>query len=740
MNKELELKIENIAKKHSLEKEKIENIIISSSVEEKVSKILEYKGEICDDLFSIILPELKKEDFIRLFEYLSDSRMLSSSIYIKYPIKYILDIFEQKDKEYFFKDKEYYKKILSYMTIILYYQRDYEGIDYCYQKFVELNNREVNKESMIVYHYEGLVLHQKRYYYDAIRFYEYSLNCAEELGEESYKGRIYDCLGRAFGDKGLFKQAFQYYELSIENKEKMNDFEGLAITLGNKGRLHISTGEYNKALECFKQDLDISKKTNDIIGQVIMTSQIGEMLWIGHKYEKALRFYEKSKALAEKHSNIIGVGYALIGFANCYLDMKEFDNFKECLSQVKKEFEGQKGFVQVLMGTYYKLYGKYYERENDYDKAEENYKKCLEVASDRMSLVDRGLVNERLSVMYLKKNNKKEFRRYLDKAIQLFEETNAFKHLKRVQDRLKDADLEAWLLYVFKGFVGKEVIEQVLSGKTIAENVGENRYATVLFSDIRDFTSFSEKIKAEDLVETLNDYLDVMTKVIEANKGEIDKYIGDAIMALYNPVKVTETESALNSLYSAWRMIEELHLFNRVLKDKKKTPLRIGIGIHSGNIIVGTMGSSSRRNFTAIGDVVNTSSRIEGLTKKYGINILLSENTYNLCKDNDKLYFREIDKVRAKGKDKPVVIYELFYLGEKIPERKKEIYDEYNKAYNQYLNRNFKEALNGFINLSEKFEDPYTMRLYDTYMDRCLEYIKTPPPPDWDGVTTMKEK
>lgn len=643
--------------------------IIELEIEEKIPEIIKLKSEISDKFFSILSSTLNYDGILKILEFISNNRMLSSHSQIKTLLNYLLDDFDNQSNEHKEMNKDYYKKMLSYIVIILYYQKDSQDIDQCYNRFIRLNKNEMNKESMIIYHYEGLVLYQKRYYYDAIRFYNDALNCAEDIGAEDYKSRIYDCLGRAFGDKGLFKEAFQYYELSIKIKEEIGDEQGLAMTLGNKGRLHITVGEYDKALASFKKDLIISEKTNDVIGQIIMTSQIGEMFWIKKNIKSALKFCKKSYSLAiafsQQHPNITGIGFALIGMANCYLDLKDNKKFLEYLNELKKTFSNKKDY-EYIIGLYNKILGKYFERMKDFDKAEKHYKKCIKLTSERMLLVDKGLINERLAVLYSKKGDETEYKKYLISAIKLFEKANAFYHLRRVQNRLRDFDIKEWLIYAFRGFLGKSVIEHIIKGETIAGHIGEKKFVSVLFSDIRNFTSFSETIKAEDLVETLNDYLSKMSNIIEKFYGDIDKYIGDAIMAVYYPVTSKE-ESALNSVYSAWYMVRELYLFNRVLIDKKKQPIKIGIGIHSGEVISGTMGSSSRKNYTVIGDVVNTSSRIEELTKVYGVSILLSEETYKLCAKNKDFIFREIDKVRVKGKSKPTTIYELIDINKAFP-------------------------------------------------------------------------
>ncbi len=703
---------------------------------QQINDIINLNNELAENYFSTVLPILNKEEIITLTSTISTDRSVSIHPAIGIITKFLVSKLTRLNKSLDFSDKSFYKNLISDLVIILYYQKDFNNIDYCYNLFTKLNNDVVNHQAMTVYLYEGLVLSSKKYYYDAIRFYYKALKCADQLGEENYKGRIYDCLGRAFGDKGLFKEAYQYYNLSLNNKESMNDLQGLAMTLGNKGRLHVNAGEYEKALDCFSQDLNISKQTKDTIGQVIMTSQIGEVLLRQGNVEEALRYYKDSLNLSEKNNNAYGIGFALIGLSNCYIDLNSYDDLENTLQRVYDEYHDRKGF-EIIDALYHKVKGKYAEIRANFGDAEDEYIKCLNHLLENPVSIELGLIYERLAVINQKKGDEEKFKEYIINAVKKFEETNSFAHLKRVLDRLKATDIKEWLLYKFEGFLGRNVIQYILKTDTIEHTV-KKVYSTVLFSDIRDFTTFSEKISPEDLIETLNDYLSVMTNVILKYGGEIDKYIGDAIMAVYNSEDKQET--AMSSLISAWHMINELYLFNKTLIDKKKKPIRIGIGIHSGDVIAGTMGSSYRKNYTVIGDVVNTSSRIEGLTKKYGLSILLGEDTYDLCQHRDDMHFREIDKVLMKGKNKPVLVYELFKMGN-LTEDEKDILKLYNKSLNDYKNRDFEKALDGFDKLCEMYkEDKKSAKLFSIYAGRCKGFIDNPPPNDWNGVAIMKEK
>lgn len=205
---------------------------------------------------------------------------------------------------------------------------------------------------------------------------------------------------------------------------------------------------------------------------------------------------------------------------------------------------------------------------------------------------------------------------------------------------------------IFSKYVNASVVEQLL--RYPPELGGVDRELTVLFSDIRGFTSLSESLTPQELVELLNEYLTVMTDIILEEDGTLDKYIGDAIMCFWGAPRVQENHAVL-ACRAALRQFEALKVINERLPEGKK--IDVGIGLNSGIMTVGNMGSQGRMNYTIMGDNVNLGSRLEGVNKMYGTNIIISEHTYELVKE----YFiiRDLDIIKVKGKDRPVKIYEL---------------------------------------------------------------------------------
>ncbi len=285
--------------------------------------------------------------------------------------------------------------------------------------------------------------------------------------------------------------------------------------------------------------------------------------------------------------------------------------------------------------------------------------------------------------------------------------------------------------HIFQKYVPAEIIDQVLKTKGEQLLVGKKQYATILFSDIRSFTSIAERLTAEELVNSLNTYFNIMVSIIIEHKGIIDKFIGDAIMSIFG-APVLHEDDPIQAVLTGLSMLEGLKSFNKKQTLSAKPPFRIGIGINTGEVVIGNIGSQQKLDYTCIGDTVNLASRLEGLTKLYGTEIIISEYTYEEAKE--QIMARELDSVKVKGKDKPVKIYEPYL---RVPGRTKSGFEIFNEAINHYRNMNFNEAL-------KLFQRSKDMLVQDTpsslYIDRCEELIYNPPGEDWDGVFTAKTK
>jgi adenylate cyclase len=262
---------------------------------------------------------------------------------------------------------------------------------------------------------------------------------------------------------------------------------------------------------------------------------------------------------------------------------------------------------------------------------------------------------------------------------------------------------------------------------------GEVKDLTVMFSDIRDFTTLSEGLTPDELVNLLNQYLSAMTDILFRNLGTLDKYIGDAIMAFWGS-PFPQQDHAHCACRCALEMIASLEELNHKWEKQGGRRIAIGIGLNTGPVNVGNMGSDKRLAWTVMGDNVNLASRLEGMTKQYRSRVIISESTYDQVAD--QFVGREVDRIRVKGKKKPVVIYELL-----APISERDAYaallTKYNAALDVYRSQNWQEATGMFGELLAAYPDDGPTQVL---LQRCVEFLEEAPESDWDGVYVMKSK
>jgi len=297
----------------------------------------------------------------------------------------------------------------------------------------------------------------------------------------------------------------------------------------------------------------------------------------------------------------------------------------------------------------------------------------------------------------------------------------------------------------FGTYISPELIDRMYEDKQEPKLGGDAGIHTAFFTDIQSFSSFSEKLSPGEVVVLLNEYLTEMTDILLENKGTLDKYIGDAIVAFYGaPVPVENHE------HMACLTAVNMQLGLEVLRKKWQSEgdrwpeivhnMQNRIGIATGDMVTGNMGSAMRMNYTMMGDIVNTAARLESSAKQYGIYIHVAEATYLAAKDGFE--WRDLDYVVVKGKSEPVQVYELISVKGNLPEGYLEMLESYHKALALYRDQKWALALEGFQQ-SDGLEDMFPGRSTNpsrVYIERCKYYIENPPGEDWDGSWTLTSK
>lgn len=287
---------------------------------------------------------------------------------------------------------------------------------------------------------------------------------------------------------------------------------------------------------------------------------------------------------------------------------------------------------------------------------------------------------------------------------------------------------------VFDRYMAPDVVDEIMRHPQDIKLGGEKKELTVFFSDVAGFTTISESLAPEDLVEFLNRYLSAMTDVILRHRGNVNKYLGDGIMAIFGAPR-GEPAHAMLACYTAIESQEALARLRELWKSEGRPEIFARIGINTGDLVVGNMGSQARMEYTAMGDSVNLASRLEGANKFYDTRILLGFRTYELARHD--IEAREVDLLRVKGKHEPVVVYELLARKGELDSVKRRVIDCYLQGLAAYKARNFTLARQGFEAALELDPTDGPARVY---LRRAQEFLENPPAVDWDGVYELRSK
>ncbi len=301
---------------------------------------------------------------------------------------------------------------------------------------------------------------------------------------------------------------------------------------------------------------------------------------------------------------------------------------------------------------------------------------------------------------------------------------------RRVEERTAElarlnAALERFVPHEFLRFLERDSIIEVKLGDQV------QREMTILFSDIRSFTTLSESMSPQENFSFLNSYLGRISPIIRHHQGFIDKYIGDSIMALF-------PEKAEDALQAAIAMRREVSSYNNFRQKEGQRPISIGIGLHTGTLMLGTIGEPERMEGTVISDAVNLASRVEGLTKLYGVSIVISEYSLFSLDDPVRYHFRFLDRVKVKGKQEPISVFEIFDGNPpEIIELKLKTLEYFEKGLLHYHGQEFREATSYFEQVLKQSPEDKAARLY---LQRAAHFIKYGVPNDWEGVEALTDK
>ena len=295
---------------------------------------------------------------------------------------------------------------------------------------------------------------------------------------------------------------------------------------------------------------------------------------------------------------------------------------------------------------------------------------------------------------------------------------------------------KSFIKKAFSTYLSKDIIKEIIGNPAMLRLGGEQKYITAFFTDVKGFSTISEQLNPEQLVFLLNIYLSRMSDIILDNQGTIDKFEGDAIISFFGAPVWTELH-ARNACIAAIRIKQaEIELNNKILTEKlSPNPLLTRIGINTGDMVVGNMGTDQKMNYTIMGNAVNLASRLEGVNKQYGSWILISEETYKNA--GQGFIVRVFDRVRVVGITTPVQLYELVGMENEMSFDEIAFIQQFNQAHEFFEQKRYQESKKAFAALLKLKKDDAPSK---TYLTRCENFIKNPPKNDWDGVFNLTEK
>jgi len=552
-----------------------------------------------------------------------------------------------------------------------------------------------------------------------------------------YLARVSDTYAQVLQAIGFYKDALLLFQESLKIKQEFKDEQSVALTHGNLGRLNFGIGNFKQAIKHLELDLKILEKSaGEESLKSKMMNQIASCLIELQDFQGAIKYIDRSI----QHTKAAGQEvefFAQYTLAYYYLQTHEVVKSKQIISTLRKisgkeDSPENKRLLQsridYLLGLMALFNGKPSVARKYFLKTEDAY-----INDFTNSITEKAHFYYYQSQALDKSGFYNESSFQLRKAISLLDQTENTRLRKEYENTLKERHKDGWLLHTAGRFIGQEQIEMILNETGKEGFQGKSSDIAIMFSDIRDFTKISEGIDANNLIELLNRYLGTMSKYIHIQGGIIDKYIGDAIMALYFPNSSTKLSVVENACISALMMKQELIRFNRQLPEGKNK-IQAGIGINYGNCISGMIGTPQKRSLSVIGDAVNIASRIEGLTKVMGATIIVSDSLYSRLPKNHNFILRPLGKYKLMGKSMPVSLAELVGTDDNSNEvnlMKAEI-QEVEKALSDFSTGNFEKSYPAFHRLQLKTVNHQRSRGYQFMADYTKDLMDHGVPENWD--------
>jgi len=581
-------------------------------------------------------------------------------------------------------------------------------------------------------------------FFRATRLLNTAIRLLREAGSPSaaraYLPRVHDTLGQMLHQRGMLSDARGELEVALRLREREHDEQGVAITLGNLGRLCLDLGDFKAAQDYLEADIALVEKLTP--GRTALLAQLschlGQCALASRDVALAGASFDRSVRLARDAGDEVGVAFASVGKGRLALESGDAITALAAATGLVASTESLEMPVALrssLRAQALGLLGDAQRARADLLPAIASYGRAIEELAHAKvaSPLLRAEILCGLSSAEAMRGRRDESARLLREALRDLDATAARAVRERVESQLKAASLDSWLLHAAGRFLGQRQIDHLLEEAGHEGFRGEHREVVVLFSDIRGFTTLSEQLDPDALVAFLNDFLTRMTRCIDHFGGVVDKFIGDAVMAVFPGANGTD-----DALRAAAAMRDELESFNR--RTDLQEPLAIGVGLHAGRVVAGLIGSPQKRELTVLGDVVNTASRLEGMTKQLGASILVSEALVRGLREPDRWLLRPLGCFAPKGRRAGVTVFDVMGERDQGPmagEAEAEI-ERARAALQLLTSRDFDGASKLYAELGTAPEP--RSHGYALLHRTARELAGTPPPAEWRGEIVLSHK
>ncbi len=563
-----------------------------------------------------------------------------------------------------------------------------------------------------------------------------------------YLPRVHNTYGDLLQRFGLLQDAQEEFAASLRYVVAFEDEEGQARAMGNQANLCMAQGRYEEAMEFFEADLAILERIapERLDWQAQLLSQLGRCALFLDQTERAETYYHRSLTLAQAENEPTNLAYATLGLVAIAKRRDQLDKAETLMDEaqfIMDEGDFPHRLRTTLRGLGYQQRAELLQAKNELSGSLAFFReaqRCLNKSSI-VAPVERASLKASMAEVLSELGHRNQAAQTLREAIALLEPTSTESLRDRLEQRLQEMSHESWLLHSAGRFVGQKHIEFLLQETGRQGFRGEKLHdVVVLFADIRGFSHISQQLSPEDLIAFLNSLLTTLTRCIDAFDGYVDNFIGDAIMAVFSLPR-PQPWDADRAVRASLLMCTEMERFRRRQPAHLATT-HLGIGLCEGDLVAGLIGSPQKRSYTVIGDAVNTASRLEGMTKQLGAQILIENNVVQKLQNPDDYLLRPLGRYIPKGQARTVEVYDVMGFHDGSPDalRMAEEIEHISKALSLLQQRKWKPAQEMLLGLVESAQESKRVTGYQKLLESAIMLSQEEPPSDWDGSLILKEK